>query len=229
MSWLDAFIKPNSTDSEKHGVKGVKGVKEPRKPNEIKGLESLGGIDTALLTRCQRVSRVSSDMEVAHSLTPLTPLDTATKTTCQDSGTPRKPNEYKGLAHGLTPLTPLTPQKHTIQEIDMKSLNDLFRFDLVQTEIEAGHSESELRRVNNMAYVFMRDDQLTLGEAMKAAAEIVVSCPVAPCELTYPDVMEMWRGELAAGSVPHAINQRDTMTHPPLFTPIPCTSKEHHG
>ena len=71
-------------------------------------------------------------------------------------------------------------------------LNALFRFDLVQQEIAAGHSEAEMRRMNNMAYVFMRDDQLPLGEALQKAAEIVVHCPMAECELAYLDVMNLW-------------------------------------
>ena len=71
-------------------------------------------------------------------------------------------------------------------------LNALFRFDLVQQEIAAGHSEAEMRRMNKMAYVFMRDDQLPLGEALQKAAEIVVHCPMAECELAYLDVMNLW-------------------------------------
>ena len=71
-------------------------------------------------------------------------------------------------------------------------LNALFRFDLVQQEIAAGHPEAEMRRIHNMAYVFMRDDQLPLGEALQKAAEIVVHCPMAECELAYLDVMNLW-------------------------------------
>ena len=71
-------------------------------------------------------------------------------------------------------------------------LNALFRFDLVRQEIAAGHPEAEMRRIHNMAYVFMRDDQLPLGEALQKAAEIVVHCPMAECELAYLDVMNLW-------------------------------------
>lgn len=71
-------------------------------------------------------------------------------------------------------------------------LNALFRFDLVKQEIAAGHSEAEMRRIHNMAYGFMRDDHLPLGEALQIAAQIVIHCPAAECEAAYMDVMNLW-------------------------------------
>lgn len=70
-------------------------------------------------------------------------------------------------------------------------LNSLFRFDLVRQEIAAGHPEAEMRRIHNMAYGFMRDDHLPLGEALQIAAQIVIHCPAAECEAAYLDVMNL--------------------------------------
>jgi hypothetical protein len=71
-------------------------------------------------------------------------------------------------------------------------LNALFRFDLVKQEIAAGHSEAEMRRIHNMAYVFMRDDHLPLGRGFTDQLQIVIHCPEAECEAAYLDVMNLW-------------------------------------
>lgn len=67
-----------------------------------------------------------------------------------------------------------------------------FNFDLVKTEIEAGHAADELHRVNDMAWEFMQVDGMAFQEAIRLAAEIVVSGQVAACEAAYADVMAVF-------------------------------------
>lgn len=67
-----------------------------------------------------------------------------------------------------------------------------FRFDLIPAAIAEGSSEQELERVNNMAWEFMKFDELPFNEAIKLAAEIVVSCEVSACEAAYEDVQALW-------------------------------------
>jgi hypothetical protein len=193
--WLDAFIKPNLQDMQKPRVSRVSGVSAPRKSNEFKGLAEIPQTDTGIKAQCQSVSVVSEQISTPNRLTRLTPTDTATKATCQDSETPRKPNEFKGLANRLTRLTRLTPQKHNAQEIAAPNLEELkqFRFDLVQQEIEDGHQADELHRVCNMTWEFMQADGMSFTDAMKLASEITISTQVAACEAAYVDVMALFK------------------------------------
>ena len=195
--WLDAFIKPNSADMQKPGVSGVSGVSAPRKLNEYKGLAGMTQTDTGKKPKCQSVSAVSEQINTSSRLTRLTPTDTATKSTHHDSETHRKPNEYKGLANRLTPLTRLTPQNHDARDIteNSKDALALFRFDLVQQEIEDGHPAEELHRVNNMAWEFMQADGMAFDEAITKAAEIVAKCAAVECEAAYADVMALFKKE----------------------------------
>jgi hypothetical protein len=81
---------------------------------------------------------------------------------------------------------------------DVNSINALplnleqFRFDLIPDAIAAGSSILELERVNNMAWEFMKVDGLPFNEAIRMAAEIVVSCEVSVCEAAYEDVQALW-------------------------------------
>jgi len=68
----------------------------------------------------------------------------------------------------------------------------LFRFDLVQQEIEDGHPADELHRVCNMAWEFMQADGMSFTDAMKLASEITISTQVAACEAAYVDVMALF-------------------------------------
>ena len=69
----------------------------------------------------------------------------------------------------------------------------LFRFDLVQQEIEDGHPADELHRVCNMAWEFMQADGMNFADAMKLASEITISTQVAACEAAYVDVMALFK------------------------------------
>ena len=64
-----------------------------------------------------------------------------------------------------------------------------FRFDLIE-----GTSDSvqEIDRVNNMAWEFMKVDEMAFADAIRRAAEIVVSCEVSACEAAYEDVQALW-------------------------------------
>jgi hypothetical protein len=68
----------------------------------------------------------------------------------------------------------------------------LFRFDLVEEEIRAGHSGNELQRINNMAWEFMKTDKIPFSVAIKAAAEIVINCEMISCESAYEDVQALF-------------------------------------
>ena len=69
----------------------------------------------------------------------------------------------------------------------------LFRFDLVQQEIEDGHPADELHRVCNMAWEHMQADGMSFTDAMKLASEIAISTQVAACEAAYVDVMALFK------------------------------------
>ncbi|MFZ6847309.1 hypothetical protein [Undibacterium sp. RuRC25W] len=68
----------------------------------------------------------------------------------------------------------------------------LFRVDLAILEIAEGYPLEEVSRTLNLAFVFIRDDHLPFDDAMTLAAEIVVHCPMAECELNYVDVLNLW-------------------------------------
>lgn len=65
-----------------------------------------------------------------------------------------------------------------------------FRFDLIEGKENA---LQEIDRVNNMAWEFMKVDGLLFNEAIKLAAEIVVSCDVSASEAAYEDVQALWK------------------------------------
>lgn len=67
-----------------------------------------------------------------------------------------------------------------------------FRFDLVELEITAGHPADELRRVNNMAWQFIRHDGMAFDDAIRTAAKIVLTCPPVEGETDYQDVASAW-------------------------------------
>jgi len=64
-----------------------------------------------------------------------------------------------------------------------------FRFDLIEG---SAASVQEVERVNNMAWEFMRVDEMTFADAISLAAEIVVSCEVSACEAAYENVQALW-------------------------------------
>ncbi len=68
-----------------------------------------------------------------------------------------------------------------------------FRFDLIPSAIAEGSSEQEIDRVNNMAWEFMKVDEMAFADAIRRAAEIAVSCEVSACEAAYEDVQALWR------------------------------------
>jgi hypothetical protein len=65
-----------------------------------------------------------------------------------------------------------------------------FRFDLIEGTAD---SVQEIERVNNMAWEFMKVDEMAFADAIRRAAEIVVSCEVSACETAYEDVQALWR------------------------------------
>jgi len=67
-----------------------------------------------------------------------------------------------------------------------------FRFDLISAEIESEHHESDLNRVNNMAWEFMQVDGMSFTVAINLAAEIVVKGRVAACEAAYVNVRDLF-------------------------------------
>ena len=65
-----------------------------------------------------------------------------------------------------------------------------FRFDLIEGTED---SVQEIERVNNMAWEFMKVDEMAFADAIRREAEIVVSCEVSACESAYEDVQALWR------------------------------------
>jgi hypothetical protein len=65
-----------------------------------------------------------------------------------------------------------------------------FRFDLIEGTAD---SVQEIDRVNNMAWEFMKVDDLPFTQAIRLAAEIVVSCEVRSGEAAYEGVHALWR------------------------------------
>jgi hypothetical protein len=65
-----------------------------------------------------------------------------------------------------------------------------FRFDLIEGTTD---SVQDIDRVNNMAWEFMKVDDLPFTQAIRLAAEIVVSCEVKSGEAAYEDVQALWR------------------------------------
>ena len=64
-----------------------------------------------------------------------------------------------------------------------------FRFDLIEGTADL---VQEIERVNNMAWEFMKVDEMAFADAIRRAAEIVVSCEVSACETAYEDVQALW-------------------------------------
>ena len=185
--WLDAFIKPSIRDDQKLRVARVDGVETPSKPNEYKGLEKTTRENNGVSMRVDGVEPIKRP-------TRPTPTDTATILRCLYGETPRKPNEYKGLANQSTRPTRPTREKHDAQEIadTSKELLKQFRFDLIQQEIANGHPAEELHRVNNMAWEFMQADGMAFEAAIQLAGEIVAHGQTAACEAAYADVMALF-------------------------------------
>jgi hypothetical protein len=65
-----------------------------------------------------------------------------------------------------------------------------FRFDLIEGTAD---SVQEIDRVNNMAWEFMKVDEMAFADAIRRAADIVVSSEVSTCETAYEDVQALWR------------------------------------
>ncbi len=74
-----------------------------------------------------------------------------------------------------------------------------FRFDLVEAEIAAGHPAYELNRANDLAWHFMQQDGLPFKVAIHIAADIVVHCDPAPCEVAYESAMDLWKRVTSSG------------------------------
>ena len=65
-----------------------------------------------------------------------------------------------------------------------------FRFDLIEGTEDL---VQEIDRVNDLAWEFMKVDDFLFTEAIRLAAEIVVSCEVRSGEAAYEDVKALWR------------------------------------
>jgi hypothetical protein len=114
--------------------------------------------------------------------------------------------EQKGLSNELTKPTELpsvsfvsSQSGSLLKSQNANAANDhkqlgldvlrQFRFDLIEGTED---SEQEIGRVNNMAWEFMKVDAMAFAEAIRLAAEIVVSCEVSACEAAYEDVQALW-------------------------------------
>ena len=188
--WLDAFL-PKSGTMQKSGVPRVPSVPMPANP---------------IGTRVPRDWGIGTPANVP-SVPSVPNTDTGTvrdtrhtaghqpKNRCPADGKGYKPSVHAGSEAFGTPGTRGTPQKQHepgIDDLQRQSLAQ-FGFELVQAEFDAGGATDELCRVNNMAWEFMQVDGLAFSDAIRLAAEIVVSGQVAACEAAYEDVMALWR------------------------------------
>ena len=86
----------------------------------------------------------------------------------------------------------LRPHRQALLDA-LRSAISAFKFDLVEQESAEITSAEELRRTNNVCWHFMQVDGMAFSQAMRVAADLVVSCPPAPCEAGYDDPHEIWR------------------------------------
>jgi hypothetical protein len=187
--WLDAF-KPKARDMQKSGVSGVSGVSHGTKPIGIRA----GGYSTPLTPgKVAGVSGVSQREKMPSADT----TDTDghhDKIRCQSMASGFKPSNYAGFDGALTPLTPLTPQKHYEPEnSELAGSLCQFRFDLVQSDIDAGYPADDLHRVNNIAWRLMTTRGYLFDEAIKAAALWVSDNPPHADEAAFIDVMALFK------------------------------------
>jgi hypothetical protein len=88
---------------------------------------------------------------------------------------------------------PVPPKKHKAsQNSELAASLDQFRFDVVQSDIDAGYPADELQRVNNMAWAFMQADGMGFEEAITRAAVIVAASQIAASEAAYVDVLALF-------------------------------------
>jgi hypothetical protein len=74
---------------------------------------------------------------------------------------------------------------------------DQFQFNLTEEDIRAdiasAYPTTDIVRVNNMAWEFMKADGISFTEAVRVAAEVVANCDVSTCEAAYEDVQALWQ------------------------------------
>ncbi len=112
------------------------------------------------------------------------------------SGELTKPTKPPSVSFVSTDPAPFS--KHRRQE----SANDpvkptaevlrQFHFDIVEADIESGFLASDIARINNMAWEFMKADGMTFTEAIREAAKRVADCDIMECEAAYEDVQALW-------------------------------------
>lgn len=188
--WIDAFI-PKSGTMQNIGVPGVPSVPPPAKPmnTRVQGYCLLGtpanNPSVPGVPKTDAASTWDTRDTVGHH----------DKKRCPKDEIGFKPSKHAGSGVVGTPGTRGTPQKQYEPGIESKTLRALtqFRFDLVQADIDAGQPVDELHRVNNMAWEFMQVDDMTFGDAIRIAKEIVAKCQVAICEAAYADVMLLFQ------------------------------------
>lgn len=182
--WLDAF-KPKSEYTLNDGVPSVPCVPIASGANEYK---DSGGIQVR-----------NTEVNLSVPGVPQSNARNTGNTTGKNGlyGRCTSVSEHPcGFPAGGTSGTLGTPEKQHAPERNAKSAKEslaLFRFDLVQSDIDAGHDAAELHRTNNMAWQFMQGDGMGFDEAIKLAAGIVADEKIAACEAAYVDVMALFK------------------------------------
>lgn len=182
--WLDAFkLKPGNISNI--GVPGVPCVPMASEPNEYQGAGRMQIRNTEVSQGVPGVPQ--SDARNTRNTTGKNDLP----------GKCSSRSEYScGFSAGGAPGTRGTPEKQYVQENKAESIKAslrLFRFDLVQSEIDAGHDADELCCINNMAWDFMQTRHMQFGDAIKMAAEIVVDGQIAVYDAICADVMALFK------------------------------------
>lgn len=189
--WLDAFIYPRPTDTKRDGVTcGTCGTGGTNSNNSNKSND----LTVELIRSTDKNDDVTSGTDVQNVPLVLKKI-TDGLTEWNVTLSSLESNGNNSLSAFVPPVPPAPPPREVGQVISDRDIESLtrFMFDLVQHEIDDGHSIDELHRVNNMAFEFIVYGDMEFNEAIKAAAEIVIKCKTATCEYNYTDVMELFR------------------------------------
>lgn len=102
---------------------------------------------------------------------------------------PAPPNAVTGIENSKIAGIAVAKSKKPITDDYLRQ----FRFDLVQDEESAGLAVADLYRCNNIAHHLIMVQGWKFPEAMKAAAEWVITNDQHEDEKMFDDVMLIWR------------------------------------
>jgi len=93
-------------------------------------------------------------------------------------------------------------------QLDIDALRSIW-FDLAEADVEAGFSVSDIDRVNNLCWHIMEAERMAFADALRIAADMLVTCDPAPCERAYRDVCNLWRQILSKTGISPPVRARE--------------------